>query len=67
MVGCTPQLRISGEVADAVRRARLVMVEAHEVLRASIECRHRAAAPCREAERLRAGRGTSTLHGTRSP
>lgn len=56
MENYTPELRIDGEVADAVRRARLVMVEAQEVRLAAIECRHRAAVLRDEAQSLRAER-----------
>jgi hypothetical protein len=50
----TPGRRNKGDIADAIRGARLVMVEAHEVVRASIECRHRATVLCDEAQSPRA-------------
>jgi hypothetical protein len=54
MQNYTPGRRNKGDVADAIRGARLVMVEAHEVVRASIEWRHRATVLCDEAQSLRA-------------
>jgi len=58
MENYTPEWRNKGDIADAIRhairRARLVMVDAHEVRRASIECRHRAAVLCDEAQSLHA-------------
>jgi hypothetical protein len=48
-----PECRDKGELADAIRRARLVMVVAREVRLTSIECRHRAAVLCDKAESLR--------------
>ncbi len=41
------------DIADTIRRAHLVMVDAHEVRLVSIERRHRAAVLRIEAERLR--------------
>ena len=67
MENYTPEWWNKGELADIVRRSRLVTVEANGVYLASIECRHRAAVLCQEAERLRAGRGASMLHGTKQP
>jgi hypothetical protein len=49
-----PGWRNKVDIADAIRGARLVMVEAHEVVRASIECRHRATVLCDEGQSLRA-------------
>jgi hypothetical protein len=54
MQNYTPGWRNKGDIADAIRGARLVMVEVHEVVRASIECRHRATVLCDEAQSLRA-------------
>jgi hypothetical protein len=56
MENYTPEWRNQGDIADAIRRARLVTVDAHEVRRASIECRHRAAVLRDEAQSLRAER-----------
>lgn len=69
VAGYTPEWW-NGDIADAIRRARLVMADANEVRLASMECRHRAAVLCKEAEHLRAASSTrraSTLHGTGSP
>jgi hypothetical protein len=49
----TPEWRNKGDIADAVRRARLMMLDAHELRRASIECRHRAAVLRDQAQSLR--------------
>jgi hypothetical protein len=43
MENYTPEWWNKGELADVVRRSRLVTVEAHGVYLESIECRHRAA------------------------
>jgi uncharacterized protein (DUF427 family) len=43
MENYTPEWWNKGELADIVRRSRLVTVEANGVYLASIECRHRAA------------------------
>jgi hypothetical protein len=63
MENYTPEWRKNGEIADAVRRARLVMVAAHEVRRASIECRHRAAVLRDEAQSLRAASLAHSIRG----
>jgi hypothetical protein len=67
MESYTPEWRKMSDIADTIRRARLVMADAQEVRLTSFECRHRAAVLCQEAERLRAGRGASMLHGTKQP
>jgi hypothetical protein len=43
MENYAPEWWNKGELADIVRRSRLVTVEANGVYLASIECRHRAA------------------------
>ena len=72
MENYTPEWRTMTEISDAIRRARLVVLDANEVRLTSIEYRHRAAVLRKEAQRLRqassAGRtSTTTLHGTSSP
>jgi hypothetical protein len=52
--GYTPDWRSMSEIAETIRRARLVMVDAQEMRLTSLECRHRAAVLRAEAERLRA-------------
>jgi hypothetical protein len=54
MENYTPEWWNKGELADIVRRSRLVTVEANGVYLASIECRHRAAVLRDEAQSLRA-------------
>jgi len=54
MQNYTPGWRNKGDIADAIRGARLVIVDAHELRRTSIECRHRATVLCDEATSLRA-------------
>ena len=51
MENYTPEWWNKGELADVVRRSRLVTVEAHGVYLESIECRHRAAVLRDEAQR----------------
>ena len=41
----TPGRRNKGDIADAIRRAPLLMVDAHEVRRRATECRHQIIAP----------------------
>jgi hypothetical protein len=53
MENYTPEWRNTGNI-DAIQRARLLMVYAHEVRRTSIECRQQAAVLCDEAQSLRA-------------
>ena len=67
-----PEWRTVTEISDAIRRARLVVVDANEARLTSIEYRYRAAVLRKEAQRLRkassAGRTSmTTLHGTTSP
>ena len=50
----TPEWRTMTEISDAIRRARLVMVDVQEVRLKAIECRHRATVLCDEATSLRA-------------
>jgi hypothetical protein len=50
MENYTPEWWNKGELADIVRRSRLVTVEANGVYLASIECRHRAAVLRDEAQ-----------------
>lgn len=54
MENYTPEWWNKGELADVVRRSRLVTVEAHGVYLESMECRHRAAVLRDEAQGLRA-------------
>lgn len=49
-----PEWRNKDDIADAIRRVRLRLVDTHQVRRASIECRHRATVLRDEAQRLRA-------------
>jgi hypothetical protein len=72
MENYTPEWRTMTEIPDAIRRARLVVLDANEVRLISIEYRHRAAVLRKEAQRLRQASSasrtsTTTLHGTSSP
>ena len=68
----TPEWRTMTEISDAIRRARLVVVDANEVRLTSIEYRDRAAVLRKEAQRFRQASSasrtsTTTLHATSSP
>lgn len=60
MESCTLEWPNKEDIADPIRRARLVMVDAHEVRLASIKCRHQAAVLRKEAERLRTAFGVTS-------
>ena len=47
-----PGWRTDDDITDAIRRARLVVVDAQEVRLASLECRHTAAVLRDEAQHL---------------
>ena len=49
-----PEWRNKDDIADAIRRARLKVVDTDELRRAAAECRCRAAVLRDEAQRLRA-------------
>jgi hypothetical protein len=60
-----PEWGNEDDIADAIRRARLRLVDTHELRRASIECRHRATALRDEAQRLRAESLRHRIRGRR--
>jgi hypothetical protein len=59
MESYTPEWPNKRDIVEAIRLARLVMVDANEVRQTSIECRRRAAALCKDAQRVRAASSTS--------
>jgi hypothetical protein len=58
-----PEWRNGDDVSDAIRRARVRLVDSGELRRASIECRRRATMLRDEAQRLRAESSQRRIRG----
>jgi len=63
MENCTPEWLNMSDIADTIRRSRLVITDAQEVRLTSLECRHRAAVLRGEAQSLRAERRAHSIRG----